>query len=585
MPHATTPPTGFQAFILCGPGESLNPFNSNPKEFPKCLIPIANRPMVWYPMEWCHRMGISSIHLITPPDCAAALDAALSQNPYLTSLPSPKPTLLVPENLSLTTGTAELFRLPEVQTAITGDFVVLPCDIICELGGSSLLESWMTLQGSSHRGSDLPDHRGGLGVWYETKGGNEGSVGMKKEETDFLATTQLPRLPAALSSNDTIVPRIRNVALSMPTDTLKDAIEEQKSLQMRAQLLRKHGRVKMHVSHRDAHMYFLPYWVKAYLQANESFESIGEDMLGWWAKAGWQSGLANKLGMDHALRPAKRRKSDLDAQSANEGFDLVDLSSTNVADLNVDDSVDEGAFASRVVPSLTSNGKPDNDPVAVPSILSYLHPPHNVPSPSNPQSSQKQKQQSSKQQKQQQPEPAQQPSSPLIRRVDTVPLLLAVSLYLARLASFLEQFTTSNKSHPYCHAQQVHPTTQLPSQATIHTPTCLLDANSTLAPRITLRDTVVGANCSIASGSRLHGCLLMDGCVVEEKVVMSGCVLGRYCKVGRGAELKDCWVQEGYAVAEEAVVKGEILAGFAGVEEGASDDDGDVGGGLDLGGS
>lgn len=58
MPHATMPATGFQAFILCGPGENLQPFSS--KDFPKALIPIANRPMVWYPLEWCYRMGITS---------------------------------------------------------------------------------------------------------------------------------------------------------------------------------------------------------------------------------------------------------------------------------------------------------------------------------------------------------------------------------------------------------------------------------------------------------------------------------------------------------------------------------------------
>ena len=61
MPVATLPFTGFQALILCGPGLSLNTFTSNPKEFPKALVPIANRPMVWYPLEWCYRMGISSM--------------------------------------------------------------------------------------------------------------------------------------------------------------------------------------------------------------------------------------------------------------------------------------------------------------------------------------------------------------------------------------------------------------------------------------------------------------------------------------------------------------------------------------------
>lgn len=61
MPHAVAvPPAGFQALILCGPGASLNTFTSTPDEFPKALVPIANRPMVWYPLEWCYRMGITS---------------------------------------------------------------------------------------------------------------------------------------------------------------------------------------------------------------------------------------------------------------------------------------------------------------------------------------------------------------------------------------------------------------------------------------------------------------------------------------------------------------------------------------------
>lgn len=64
MPHSVpVPPTGFQALILCGPGVSLNTFTSNPEEFPKALIPIANRPMLWYPLDWCYRMGITSMHM------------------------------------------------------------------------------------------------------------------------------------------------------------------------------------------------------------------------------------------------------------------------------------------------------------------------------------------------------------------------------------------------------------------------------------------------------------------------------------------------------------------------------------------
>jgi len=61
MPHALSMPSpGFQAVILCGPGSSFPTFTANPDENPKALIPIANRPMVWYPIDFCYRMGITS---------------------------------------------------------------------------------------------------------------------------------------------------------------------------------------------------------------------------------------------------------------------------------------------------------------------------------------------------------------------------------------------------------------------------------------------------------------------------------------------------------------------------------------------
>ena len=68
MPHAVGMPSpGFQAVILCGPGVSLTTFTANPEDFPKALVPIANRPMVWYPLEWCYRMGITSERMFLIP--------------------------------------------------------------------------------------------------------------------------------------------------------------------------------------------------------------------------------------------------------------------------------------------------------------------------------------------------------------------------------------------------------------------------------------------------------------------------------------------------------------------------------------
>ena len=118
----------------------------------------------------------------------------MNTNPHLTGLPLPKPVLLAPAVLDQNTGTAQIFRLPEVREIVKGDFIVLPCDLVCELGqgGEKLLESWMvkeaTLGGAAvggheftgPKGREKENRRGGLGVWYETKGGRPSSKERKR---------------------------------------------------------------------------------------------------------------------------------------------------------------------------------------------------------------------------------------------------------------------------------------------------------------------------------------------------------------------------------------------------------------------
>ena len=433
-----------------------------------------------------------------------------------------------------------------------------------------------------------------MGVWYETKDVTETGVGIK-EENDFLATTDLDDGLAleTIHSYQTLRKHTREVALAMPKESLKDELQEKEAFRVRTQLLRKKGKVKMHVNTRDAHMYLMPHWSKDYIRRNETFESFGEDVVGWWGKARWQKGLSKKLGIDEALRPRKRRKSEsgIGINVGDEAIDLGALSSTMTADLRLDDekprAVSGSDFASRV----PQRGKDDSDtpqekPVSLPPMLSYIHPALYVPpdaSGNHPTSGSKQKQQLKASQQQ----TPMQPPLQLIRRVDTVKLLLSCSLYLARLPSILAALPAPppNSVHPYCHSQQVHATSTLPSQATISTQSVLIDANCTLQPRITIRDSVIGMNCSIASGSRLRGCLLMDGVVIEERVVLSGCVLGRRCKVSSGSELKDCFLQDGYVVSEGTNAKAEVLAGF---DEGTAldeEDEDEEGKGIDLGAS
>ena len=258
-------------------------------------------------------------------------------------------------------------------------------------------------------GVEKSERRGGLGVWYQTKdldqndgkdskgaGKKDGKsgksatdmnsqvIGVKNEQTDFIMTTELPA-PVVPPPSGSLRTRVKNLVISMPTDTLKDIVEEKQGLHVRHALLRKHGRVRMFTTHRDAHIYFFPYWVKKFMLRNDRFESVGEDVLGWWAKAGWQQGLAEKLGLDGVLKKKRRRKSEPVSDTEDDDIDLGSLSSTHTSDLRVVQSSSTQStheiFAFRL-PNNTSNSLPELNqynpkPVhhaTIPPILGYIHP-------------------------------------------------------------------------------------------------------------------------------------------------------------------------------------------------------------------
>ncbi|KAI9932260.1 hypothetical protein ASPWEDRAFT_171614 [Aspergillus wentii DTO 134E9] len=567
MPHSVpVPPTGFQAVILCGPGVSLNTFTSNPEEFPKALIPIANRPMVWYPLDWCYRMGITNITLVTPPASRAPLEAALSQNPHLTSLPSPSPSVLAPKDLALTTGTAELLRLPEVQSCIKSDFLLLPCDLICDIPGESLLEAWMVSQsalgGSTLRdgrnthsprtagmGGEAGGRRGGLGVYYQTQGREES---VKGEVTDFVATTPLEQDEAPAVSHPLDGPAalrfgLSKLVLGMPMDTLKEKMEDDKGFLIRHSLVQKHAKVKMLTSYRDAHIYVFPKWVKDLANLNEKFESVSEDLVGWWAKSGWQTGLGEKLRLHEILSPESNQSGETgsyDGDSLEEEIDLKAMSTTKAGagtsrDESFSEVVPEFQFASRAQTfgSDSNSETAETGKLTVPPMLAYVH--------------------------------SSQPSAPMIRRIDSSALLLSVSLRLAKLEPIEEVGRTA--ASPFAHNQKVAYPAGVAQRCTVTKADCLLADNVTIEEKCVVKESVIGANCHIASGARLTRCLIMDGAVVGERCQLTGCIVGRRSKIGRESVLKDCEVQDGNVVPDDTDAKNEKFMVFEGLDEEGED--------------
>ncbi|KAM0799560.1 hypothetical protein BDR22DRAFT_854598 [Usnea florida] len=305
----------------------------------------------------------------------------------------------------------------------------------------------------------------------------------------------------------------------------------------------------MLTTHRDAHIYFFPYWVLEMIKRNEHFDSISEDVVGWWAKAGWQEGLAEKLSLSKIFDPRLSPRGDETGEHGGH------------ASGNIEDEIDLASMSSTHVSALKTEKKDPAKPrLSVPPFLSYIHPTTTTTTTA---------------------------SSPLIRRVDTPHLLLHTSLYIATLPPSTNPPPNIYPSgpSPLSHSLKISADPSLIApHTTIHAPTTLIGPNTTVATHCVIKSSVIGANCVIEEGARMTGCLLMDSVTVGSKAVLQGCILGRRCGIGNGCTLKECEVQEGYQVKEETEAKGEKMMVFEGLEEEVGEGEDETGGeGIILG--
>ena len=383
---------------------------------------------------------------------------------------------------------------------------MLPCDLVCELGGDKLLQAWMV------KGASLPTllddeeastQSGGLGVWYETKGANP----IKSEESDFIATS--PIAPSASpASKGSLLPHLSYLTYSLPTDSLKDVLKEEGSFPFRHGLLRKHPKLRMFTTRRDAHIYVLPKWILDFVESNERLETIGEDVIGWWAKAYWQTGLPEKLGMKTILDVAAASTSS--TQTHDEGSTSgYEVSRSPSGSQERSQGPRDEPFPKRYDGLTTRPNKS-----TVPPILAYIHPA--------------------------------QETAPLIRRVDTAQLLLSVSLQLAKLPSIEE--TGSGPASPFAHNRKVAYPEGVKPRTTITRQDCLISDNVMVDEKTSIKECVVGAGCQIKEGAKLFQCLLMDGVVVGKGCKLTRCILGKRSDIGEGSILTECEVQENLLV-------------------------------------
>lgn len=438
--------------------------------------------------------------MVCPSGARQAIQTAMNTNPHLTRLPHPRASIVSPPGLDQTTGTAKLLTFKEIYNTVKGDFVVLPCDLICSVSPEKVIQAWTSsvinpvgsLRVKRLLSGETIQQNGGFCMWYDTK-----VTPVKGEETDFGVFAPLPSQTHPCPKGF-LMPHMSQLVTTMPADSFSDMMEERRALLIRTGLMRSHPKIRLTTSLRDAHFYIFPRWILDVAENNSSLETIGEDLMGWWAKAEWQPGLARKMRIPEVLQEHDQKTPR-----------PRDYASPIPSPAAEQQSPAEGPCDMYRFPH-------DESAPVIPPIIAYTHPFDEAP-------------------------------EAIVRRADTSRLLLQVSLELAKLPSIEE----GGKS-PLAHAKKIAFPEGVQSRTTITTANSLIEGGVIVEQKTSIQQSVIGANCIISEGVKLLRCVVMDGVTVGRYCRLTGCILGRRSIIKEGVTLTDCEVQENLIIEEKS---------------------------------
>lgn len=220
----------FQAIVLAGgKGSRMTELTEGQ---PKCLLPIGNVPMVWYPLQILERFGFKEAIVIVSE--IAKSDVSLSLEKLCLKI---KLEIVgIPEAEDL--GTADSIR--HIHEKIYTDFVVISCDLITDIDLSDIINLYRT-----HKASvtalmlptpKIPDD-------FVTPGPKV----KHKPETDLICINEYTKRLILLAS----------------------ASDFEETMNFSQRLLRRDTNFTVHSKLLDAHLYVISKWVLDFLVFNK----------------------------------------------------------------------------------------------------------------------------------------------------------------------------------------------------------------------------------------------------------------------------------------------------------------------------
>lgn len=400
--------------------------------------------------------------------------------------------------------------------------------------------------------------------------------------------------PSSSSSSD---------GLSTHSLLLLSELPSGSTLDVRLSLLKAYPRTRFSTNLLDSHIYILRRdQIVPLLNARKDFTSLREHVVPFVAKAGWQTGLIEKVGWAQLMREAKKKHGRSGYDEVEEG--LGDISIGGEAGGLMQLAFQRSSLA--LPPVLPASV--EHDAVRAVTVVARLEDESESSAPVSEQPSKGGKRQDGPAAASKGGNAPQEPAvlERFFARANTLPTYLESNRFLLRslfaigqslvaagggakgslpfpLPALLPSAASTSSAGPTTHeispSAQVSPDTLIPLLATSSTdddPRALL----TISDRASLKRSLLATNVHLSRNAKVSGSILMDGCSIGEGAKLDNCIVGPGARVGDGCNLKDVDLGPGAKVSGKKDVKGEKIAkGEQGEddeesgEEGSEDED------------
>ncbi|KAK7872809.1 hypothetical protein R5R35_011927 [Gryllus longicercus] len=213
---------------------------------PKCLLPVGNQPMIWFPLQMLERAGIQDVIVVVTESIRVEVQTALDRS----GLKMHIEIVAIPAGEDW--GTADSLR--HLGEKIKTDVLIVSCDLVTDVCLNEVVNVFRKHQASV------------TAVFFRTH--NETNATTPGPKTKHKPERDLVGIDAVTS---------RLVFLASASD-----FEE--TLSLPRSLLRKHQHLTIHSQLVDSHLYVLRHWIVQYLIQEKSFTTLKGELLPYIVK-------------------------------------------------------------------------------------------------------------------------------------------------------------------------------------------------------------------------------------------------------------------------------------------------------------